>query len=157
MQNRSECKLFGRRARIPACNICVKQHNSHGRSRKSSRCLAFEAFTKIRTASRRGRGRYHRHVRPFTIVVPCSLELCSCPYDTKTRFQSLRIPRPIVVGVSAKFAQPKRRSAISFPIQNGIQDGSILSIIESELVVHRLRDRVIRHRVIRPIQLSLCS
>lgn len=52
MQNRRECKLFGRRARIPACNICVKQHNSHGRPRKSSRCLAFEAFTKIRTASR---------------------------------------------------------------------------------------------------------
>lgn len=40
------------------------------RLRKNSRCLAFEVFTKIRTASREV-GRYHRHARPFTIAA-CS-------------------------------------------------------------------------------------
>lgn len=40
---------------------------------------------------------------------PCSLELCSCPYDTKTRLQARRF-RP-VAWVSAKFA----RARASFP------------------------------------------
>lgn len=155
MQNRRECKLFGRRARIPACNICVKQHNSHGRPRKSSRCLAFEAFTKIRTASRvvevGTTGMYDR-LRSWC---PAALSYAAVLMTRKPASNRFVFSDRSSSGFLRN--SHSRRDDPRLIFRSRHPGWSILSIIESELVVHRLRDRVIRHRVIRPIQLSLCS
>jgi len=105
-------------------------------------------LTKIGTAGRKvdaaigGAYRWSSFtIEAFARRLPCSLELCSCPYDTKTRFASW------LVSYDGERSSPRnsRNPRATFPDRHRItrffadNDGTL----------------VIRYHVIRPIQLSL--
>lgn len=110
---------------------------------------------KIRTAGREHDGCRDWYIMPVRLydrgscALPCSLELCSCPYDTKTRFQP---PRDCFLQPGLpRFLRNSRRD----DSRRRGRGGEGARETRRRSFADNGGTPIIRHRVIRSIQLSL--